>query len=758
MKILLGVFAITVCTLGIYSCLKDDILKENLSIETQTRTSVVNHNFIKGDGGVRPESDYRPDEDQPVKTVLGVIRNNPYSVENMTAAWNILYKENLSTLPKTHTYIKFSPASDDDLEKLRQYTMDEKIALFDFPLENEVVLMGDYYTDPSASTPELTYQYAVVPVGRVFPNVNYSVVSDLVIAPYLSYLTYTSFMMTGNVYAQTRGGDGNGGGGSGSSSGTGNWVYTIPNNTTVPTIPGTNFPPQNGCMPSCPSFPCCFLPWYDCNTTCGGDPIKPNCRPGSPFWPNCLSLYDEVYPNIVSDPDDEPDLDDEDPNSSPPSDPYYCECVYYLYSNEQNRWIVESVDGDCSQFEEDGWNTTSSVECTGYTPPPPTTPNLTINGCGCQVYTNQRKPGGCINVLNTNTTELTGVRRVAVHMKDNWFTTDVTFTDAGGCWKINQEYHGRAWMWVKFYNGAATIRALRLADPLDLFLGVRDYVGMLSGPRFNNINVEYLGSNNGRSADQLFWVAATTHNAVQDYLSNPDGIPVWSDLNIILSPAESNTGGAPMLHKGFSAMTTFADLLMAWALGPLAPVAIVLAHNVFYPDITYGYRGLGGTTTGRTYNIIYHEMAHASHHQLVGEPAWDLLRFHIVVNSIAGNDTYGSPGNFAPGSNPQFTAVAEGWAHHYGDVLAENPDLERRNFRDGFIPWGLGLDLSDPRRTSDPSGYDDEVCCFTNAQYFSSLAGTLTMQGLRNRYLNVHINSTSNTSAQVNSLFDNYNF
>jgi hypothetical protein len=111
-----------------------------------------------------------------------------------------------------------------------------------------------------------------------------------------------------------------------------------------------------------------------------------------------------------------------------------------------------------------------------------------------------------------------------------------------------------------------------------------------------------------------------------------------------------------------------------------------------------------------------------------------------------------------PGSNSQFTAVAEGWAHHYGDVLAGNPDLERRNFRDGFIPWGLGLDLSDPRRTSDPSGYDDEVCCFTNAQYFSSLAGTLTMQGLRNRYLDVHINSTSKTPAQVNSLFDNYNF
>lgn len=637
--------------------------------------------------------------------------------------------------------------------------MNEKIALFDFPLENEVTLMGDYYTDPSATSPELTYQYAVVPQGRVFPNVNYIVISDLVIAPYLSYLTYTSFMMTGNAYAQTQGGDGNGGGGSGSWNGTGYWIYTPPNNTTVPTIPGTNFPPQNGCMPSCSSFPCCFLPWYDCNSTCGstGDPIKPNCRPGSPSWPNCLSLYDEVYPNLGPDPDDDPDPTDTGSNSPTGSDPFYCECVYYAYGNEERRWIVESVDGDCSQFEEGNWNTTWSVECSGYTPPPPPPPSLTTNGCGCQVYANERKPGGCIKVDEDPGT-LVGVRRVAVHMKDNWFTTDVTFTDGGGCWKINSEYHGRAWMWVKFYNGNATIRALRLADPLDLFFGVRDYVGMMWGPIFNNINVEYRGSSNTGSANQLFWAASTSHNAVQDYLGNSDGIPVWSDLNIILSPSGSNTGGAPMLHKGTSAMTTIADLLMAWALGPLAPVAIIVGHNALYPDITYGYSGLGVSTTGRINNTIYHELAHASHHQLVRDPTWDLIRFHIVANSIAGNGVYGSPGNFAFGSSPQFTAVAEGWGHHYGDVLAGNPNLEGRRFRDGFIPWGLGLDLSDPRRVSDPSGYDDNVCCFTDAQYFSSLAGTLTMQGLRNRYLNVHIHGTSNTATQVNSLFNNYNF
>ena len=214
-----------------------------------------------------------------------------------------------------------------------------------------------------------------------------------------------------------------------------------------------------------------------------------------------------------------------------------------------------------------------------------------------------------------------------------------------------------------------------------------------------------------------------------------------------------------MLHKGYSTMTTIADLLTAWALGSFAPVALLINHTVFYPDITYGYSGSGVSTTARINNVIYHELAHASHHQLVRDPKWDRIRFHVVANSIFSGDVYGFPGNFALiGSDPQFTAVAEGWAHHYGDVLAGNPLLEGRRFRNGFVPWGLGLDLSDQRRLGDLSGYDDNVCCFTDGQYFSSLPLTITMQQLRNRYLNVHINTTSNTPAQINNLFDNYNF
>ncbi|MBK9565611.1 MAG: biotin/lipoyl-binding protein [Saprospiraceae bacterium] len=92
----------------------------------------------------------------------------------------------------------------------------------------------------------------------------------------------------------------------------------------------------------------------------------------------------------------------------------------------------------------------------------------------------------------------------------------------------------------------------------------------------------------------------------------------------------------------------------------------------------------------------------------------------------------------------------------YFKFLAQKSELESK-VRYAKLKYER-LDLSDQRRLGDLSGYDDNVCCFTDGQYFSSLPLTITMQQLRNRYLNVHINTTSNTPAQINNLFDNYNF
>jgi hypothetical protein len=218
-------------------------------------------------------------------------------------------------------------------------------------------------------------------------------------------------------------------------------------------------------------------------------------------------------------------------------------------------------------------------------------------------------------------------------------------------------------------------------------------------------------------------------------------------------------------------MTNIPELFAAIALGPPGIIAVLVAHSTLYPDITYGYEILNNTSTLGTRGVILHEFAHGSHHLVVGDNIWDRIRLHIVVNSIANNGVYGQVGNFAIGSSPEFVAIAEGWAFHYGFFLTGRTVLlEGSKFlwvfngdgilvNSGYIPLGLGLDLLDTRNFSDPSGYNDQVEGFSNRQYFDALVPfVLNMPALRSFYLDHYINTTSNTPAQVNSLFDEYNF
>ncbi len=57
-------------------------------------------------------------EGDSIPTILGAAKANPYTVENMTLAWNYLFgeEEEYDKLPATHQYIKFSPQ---DLEEFK---------------------------------------------------------------------------------------------------------------------------------------------------------------------------------------------------------------------------------------------------------------------------------------------------------------------------------------------------------------------------------------------------------------------------------------------------------------------------------------------------------------------------------------------------------------------------------------------------------------------------------------------------------------
>ncbi len=195
--------------------------------------------------------DYRP-------TILGTDRTNPYTKTVMTNAWNELYPDyQVSNLPVTHLYVKFTPADYPEIVILDSLDIDMR----DHPLTYEIIQHGDYYMPEGMTDDDIPVYYGVVEPGFVSPIAGYEVLEELVIPPYTSYLTAKAFSMTNNEHDFDAGTDTGGGGGGGN------------------------------CYEGCPGFPCClYFEDIGCDDPVVFDPAGPHCEPNSPIWPLCLEI------------------------------------------------------------------------------------------------------------------------------------------------------------------------------------------------------------------------------------------------------------------------------------------------------------------------------------------------------------------------------------------------------------------------------------------------------------------------------------
>ena len=113
--------------------------------------------------------------------VLGKKLRNPYSVENMRKAYELLLqKEDIRSdleIDTTHFYVRFLPMNDDEYDVIAWD--DSTLELFDYPLDYEIEENGAYYHDPSVSSTNYTWQYCVVPKSYKFPIIQYEIIEAL---------------------------------------------------------------------------------------------------------------------------------------------------------------------------------------------------------------------------------------------------------------------------------------------------------------------------------------------------------------------------------------------------------------------------------------------------------------------------------------------------------------------------------------------------------------------------------------------------
>src|SRR6188474_3239639 len=77
-------------------------------------------------------------------TVLGGTYLNPYSIANITQAYNNIHGTNLQSVSTTHYYVRFKPQTDAQFKTLDS-ALD--LELYDYPLDRIVIQEGDYWPD-----------------------------------------------------------------------------------------------------------------------------------------------------------------------------------------------------------------------------------------------------------------------------------------------------------------------------------------------------------------------------------------------------------------------------------------------------------------------------------------------------------------------------------------------------------------------------------------------------------------------------------
>ena len=120
-----------------------------------------------------------PDENLPQtinegEMILGKKLPNPYSLENMQAAYNEMSRTRSTPeyeITPTDLYVRFLPADTAELQLL----YNDSLELFAYPMDYDIVQEGSYYHDPSIPEGQITWQYTTVKPDYKFPKVRYEV-------------------------------------------------------------------------------------------------------------------------------------------------------------------------------------------------------------------------------------------------------------------------------------------------------------------------------------------------------------------------------------------------------------------------------------------------------------------------------------------------------------------------------------------------------------------------------------------------------
>lgn len=402
-------------------------------------------------------------------------------------------------------------------------------------------------------------------------------------------------------------------------------------------------------------------------------------------------------------------------------------------------------------------------------------------------------PQGKIVVYNTTTRKPEPLKNIKIRIR-NWFKISNVKTNSNGQFKSTKSYRKNVDIKIIFNNNHFDMRSTlfdilntssyKIANELKEncdFL-IQKYNGKLPYGYYDYKLVD----------DTRLWAEATISNAVEDYfiycvsenVPTPAFLDIWANQ---ISSSKEPSSAAPMFSYGYKFYNISWDKWWSYAANILyIPVSNVLMHMFqgYLPDIIIGFNKYNINDSNKLSEIVFHELAHASHFKKVGSGYWD-----NIINDEISHKNYGN----GTSKNAGMVAITEAWAYHFswylgykkysGNAYSVSSSVEKfvplkipsdsalftnEYYRPsgafdhveytGWIPAGLLYDLIDKNidkiSTQDGVNFYDNANGFTNKNIYNALDKDIRSPiQFKNRLL---LETSNRDKADVNNLFKAY--
>ena len=254
------------------------------------------------------------------------------------------------------------------------------------------------------------------------------------------------------------------------------------------------------------------------------------------------------------------------------------------------------------------------------------------------------KPSGKIVIRDEKLGKDVGVAGVKM-MANVLVKVSSTFTDADGNYSFPAKFSARPRYSICFQN------------TIGFTIGMNLILVPASVSALGKDNPEGIDVKIDKNSDKTLFRRCAVNNAAYDYFQRCSGDGVAKPaVNLrfwilnILRPSS-----ALMMHHGSmlegNLVSNYLDIYKGLI-------------RVFAPDITIGSKDKNGCYE-ELYSCASHEIAHASHFQMVGTSYWNVFTKYILSSFLMTGSCYGS-GN---GDYAGHCEVAEMWAYHYENMI-----------------------------------------------------------------------------------------